>query len=226
MFHSNITRDHSNVYLFEMAQERLAGEDIAELAFSETKGVQGGTYHIHKLPYEDIEEPYMYEIHPHKQFRYLSGVYVMRGDIEGKIEEIYNKVCLKYGCQLNYTPIMIDAKCKLSCNGMKITKGKLLTKKNHTAKIRLSFIIYKEKDHLRLRSKITKIDLYSPKKPITVIPQHMLDMFQQEHKNCSICVESIEKDAYMTGCYHLFHTTCISKWLERNKTCPTCRAKQ
>jgi hypothetical protein len=209
-----------------MAQERPAADDIAELKFSETKGVRGGTFHIHKLPYVDIEEPYNYEIHPHKQFRYTSGTFVMRGDIESKIEEIYNEVCLKYGCQINYTPIIIDPKCKLSCDGMKITKEKLLKKKNHTAKIRLSFIIYKEKDHLRLRYKVTKINLCSPSKPLAVIPQHMLDMFKQEHKNCSICVESIEKDAYITGCYHLFHATCISKWFKRDKTCPTCRAKQ
>lgn len=43
--------------------------------------------------------------------------------------------------------------------------------------------------------------------------------------SCSICQDPLvsNKDSVATKCGHLFHKTCVSDWLARNTTCPTCR---
>lgn len=42
---------------------------------------------------------------------------------------------------------------------------------------------------------------------------------------CSICYGKInKKDYYASKCNHTFHASCIGKWLERDNTCPLCRA--
>jgi len=43
---------------------------------------------------------------------------------------------------------------------------------------------------------------------------------------CSICLESSESvDGFVStlGCQHLFHSHCLSRWLEVGRTCPVCR---
>jgi hypothetical protein len=41
---------------------------------------------------------------------------------------------------------------------------------------------------------------------------------------CPICYEGIaEGSATTTTCGHVYHSTCLSTWLERASTCPTCR---
>lgn len=42
---------------------------------------------------------------------------------------------------------------------------------------------------------------------------------------CSICYGKINKnDYYVSDCNHTFHSSCIDTWLERDNTCPLCRA--
>ncbi|XXG48136.1 hypothetical protein AAC387_Pa02g2659 [Persea americana] len=42
---------------------------------------------------------------------------------------------------------------------------------------------------------------------------------------CTVCPEPFEagKGAKRMPCGHLFHDTCISTWLARDRSCPTCR---
>lgn len=41
---------------------------------------------------------------------------------------------------------------------------------------------------------------------------------------CAICLDSIEESSGdIQHCHHVFHTSCINKWLEDHVTCPTCR---
>lgn len=40
---------------------------------------------------------------------------------------------------------------------------------------------------------------------------------------CAICFSSLEKDARFTRCTHLFHTSCLRKWMEYQDTCPVCK---
>ena len=43
---------------------------------------------------------------------------------------------------------------------------------------------------------------------------------------CSICLRGILRDeARTTACNHVFHTSCLQTWLNRNPTCPLCRAR-
>jgi hypothetical protein len=42
---------------------------------------------------------------------------------------------------------------------------------------------------------------------------------------CSICLEGFESTAVKLGCDHLFHRTCITRWLREHTTCPICRTQ-
>lgn len=42
---------------------------------------------------------------------------------------------------------------------------------------------------------------------------------------CTICMEDIETDDFVTKCHHRFHKKCLNKWISlySNKECPNCR---
>ena len=43
---------------------------------------------------------------------------------------------------------------------------------------------------------------------------------------CPICYDVInEGEATSTPCGHTFHVTCMTSWLERATTCPSCRTR-
>lgn len=45
------------------------------------------------------------------------------------------------------------------------------------------------------------------------------------HENCSICLDAIAVNSpvrLLRHCNHIFHTTCIDTWFERNVRCPNC----
>lgn len=44
--------------------------------------------------------------------------------------------------------------------------------------------------------------------------------------DCPICLNCIgNTNIYVTKCGHVFHGTCIIKWMTNNNNCPICRAK-
>lgn len=46
------------------------------------------------------------------------------------------------------------------------------------------------------------------------------------HNECAICLgDCITKTIHLTPCNHEFHHDCITKWLNKNSTCPLCRAR-
>lgn len=46
-----------------------------------------------------------------------------------------------------------------------------------------------------------------------------------EHAECSICCEALKvKPTVQLDCSHVFHKICVQTWLDRNQTCPHCRA--
>ena len=49
--------------------------------------------------------------------------------------------------------------------------------------------------------------------------------FTNYYGQCTICLEDMwDKDSAVTKCGHIFHRTCIDKWLEQKlKNCPMCR---
>ena len=40
---------------------------------------------------------------------------------------------------------------------------------------------------------------------------------------CSICLESLDSNVTAIDCDHVFHTTCIDKWITNKSNCPNCR---
>jgi len=45
----------------------------------------------------------------------------------------------------------------------------------------------------------------------------------QSQENCAICWEKFDATCRQLNCSHIFHLHCIQQWIEREKTCPTCR---
>lgn len=47
------------------------------------------------------------------------------------------------------------------------------------------------------------------------------------HSSCLVCLEKIEENHIVVECMschkYIGHSLCISKWFERNKSCPLCR---
>ena len=50
------------------------------------------------------------------------------------------------------------------------------------------------------------------------------DQIKVSGGNCSICQDTYH-DPAMLHCKHIFCGDCVAKWLEKNTTCPMCRAK-
>lgn len=42
-------------------------------------------------------------------------------------------------------------------------------------------------------------------------------------KECTICLEKINDDFFITECDHYFHKNCINKWYNTSQECPNCR---
>ncbi len=45
--------------------------------------------------------------------------------------------------------------------------------------------------------------------------------------DCAICLEVIEYGTHraLEECKHIFHETCVGRWLEKNESCPYCRGR-
>ncbi|VDN58070.1 unnamed protein product [Dracunculus medinensis] len=51
------------------------------------------------------------------------------------------------------------------------------------------------------------------------------DVPENEKERCTICLMDFEadEDVRCLCCTHVFHVTCIDRWLVYNKKCPVCR---
>ncbi|CED84543.1 FOG: Predicted E3 ubiquitin ligase [Phaffia rhodozyma] len=60
---------------------------------------------------------------------------------------------------------------------------------------------------------------------LPVIPISSIYLDGMDDKNCTICMSAFEpgEEGKKLPCTHLFHSNCISTWLETNGTCPICR---
>jgi hypothetical protein len=45
----------------------------------------------------------------------------------------------------------------------------------------------------------------------------------QNSNECSICLDDLEEDLFITDCGHQFHSKCIKKWYGHSPECPNCR---
>jgi len=62
----------------------------------------------------------------------------------------------------------------------------------------------------------------SPVKDV-IVKQEPVDPVDYLRK-CAICTEFSREHTTLPACSHLFCTSCIREWLQRDRTCPTCRA--
>ena len=50
---------------------------------------------------------------------------------------------------------------------------------------------------------------------------------KNHNKSCIICFEEYMDESVVSKleCKHIFHTKCLSTWIEKNQSCPLCRFK-
>ena len=67
----------------------------------------------------------------------------------------------------------------------------------------------------------------SDSEEINLPENKLLDIskLQNENKKCVICIEEFKDEDLVTNlpCVHMFHTTCLKKWIKYKKICPICR---
>lgn len=52
---------------------------------------------------------------------------------------------------------------------------------------------------------------------------YLTDSLQLVDVTCPICLEEHYQAFTILKCNHVFHSTCLSKWTQKHKTCPMCR---
>lgn len=57
----------------------------------------------------------------------------------------------------------------------------------------------------------------------TLYPDATPEELQLSDNICIICREDMVSNSKKLPCGHIFHTTCLRSWFQRQQTCPTCR---
>eukprot|EP01130_Rhizamoeba_saxonica_P012903 TRINITY_DN5483_c0_g1_i2.p1 TRINITY_DN5483_c0_g1~~TRINITY_DN5483_c0_g1_i2.p1 ORF type:complete len:437 (-),score=53.92 TRINITY_DN5483_c0_g1_i2:805-2115(-) len=47
----------------------------------------------------------------------------------------------------------------------------------------------------------------------------------EQDRYCAICMTDVEENHAITPCNHIYHAECLSEWLLRKSTCPSCRTE-
>ena len=58
--------------------------------------------------------------------------------------------------------------------------------------------------------------------------EHQLPAKVRKETSCSICWEEFQTGAeisFVEACYHVYHTDCINKWIEKEPDCPLCKRR-
>jgi hypothetical protein len=66
-----------------------------------------------------------------------------------------------------------------------------------------------------------------PPEPIKISRHHT--KAKGTEGTCGVCLSNMEENdelTPMTQCVHIYHSTCVDKWLDMNHTCPTCRTEE
>lgn len=57
----------------------------------------------------------------------------------------------------------------------------------------------------------------------TLYPDATAEELSQSDNICIICREDMINHSKKLPCGHIFHTSCLRSWFQRQQTCPTCR---
>ncbi len=60
-----------------------------------------------------------------------------------------------------------------------------------------------------------------------IMSEEYLNKIGLENSQCPICLCSIDinEEISKLKCGHIFHYTCLDKWVDKKKECPFCRSK-
>ena len=52
-----------------------------------------------------------------------------------------------------------------------------------------------------------------------------ISKLEESNKKCAICLEKFNSKVkvIILPCIHIFHTSCITNWMKRQKNCPICK---
>jgi hypothetical protein len=53
----------------------------------------------------------------------------------------------------------------------------------------------------------------------------MSESESESENDCPICMETLNSNLKELACQHVFHESCIDRWLESHNTCPVCRTE-
>lgn len=81
--------------------------------------------------------------------------------------------------------------------------------------INIGKMIYGLGDEIKYQRKIRK-------KNINRKELYMIDINNINNEACSICLEN-PNECIQLKCGHVFHKSCITKWLKVKNNCPNCR---
>ena len=85
----------------------------------------------------------------------------------------------------------------------------------------------KEKKKLakEIKDKYKEIQFYLPN-PFKIDSAEIKKLTKLNKDNCSICQQNykVNSEVLYMPCLHLYHKTCIIRWLIHNDKCPTCKA--
>ena len=82
---------------------------------------------------------------------------------------------------------------------------------------------------------VEELDFFEEKNEGGIIHQSLLFSFKlisesEIRSSCPICLEEMTTDLIdnllKLKCPHIFHSTCIMRWMENKTTCPVCRLDQ
>ena len=70
---------------------------------------------------------------------------------------------------------------------------------------------------------LASLETSSSSSVLSVEPANVQDTPPTHAPSCSICMDTIGRDAHALRCGHVFHAQCVQRWLGRSATCPVCR---
>jgi hypothetical protein len=87
-------------------------------------------------------------------------------------------------------------------------------------------VTHYEKTTTELRTIIleNRATLLNTKERLLQMTQNDINTSDQYINLCSICYETIIDIPYVTKCQHVYHTECLSQWIEHSPTCPYCNS--
>lgn len=89
------------------------------------------------------------------------------------------------------------------------------------------FTVYSGADKITIKNHTTEYKYKKLAKEFESKSNKTAEEEEEENEKCVICLSDFEdnEDVRRLQCLHLYHTSCIDKWLIMNKKCCVCRVE-